>query len=216
MATIRLPPPQQAVDPKTAIIPQQDGLVRIFDPTDHHQTATSFRFYGPLKRFDHQRSFTGKPGNDPQRGIYYAALSLEGALIEVFGDSGLVEPGERCVAYVSLARDLRLLDLRGKGSDNGAARAGSVAALASNGDYGPSQAWSSYFFEHPETYGEIDGLLYSNAHNHDDALVLYERSQGALICHQEHMIRLDDFTILPRIQEACLAIRLVPPGHPHR
>lgn len=213
MVHIHLPPPQFPVSPRIETIPSGSHLVRIFDPTDYNQTATSFRFYGPLKRFDHHRSFGGKPAEDPQRGIYYAGFSLDGALVEVLGDNAArrVEPGEKHVGYVSLQRGIYLLDLKGKEGDNGAIRAGSVAALASNADYRPSQAWSRYFYEHPEIYGEIDGILYENAHNHDDGVVLYERAADALICSSDAVSRLDNPYLRPVLQESCLRIHLVPP-----
>jgi hypothetical protein len=37
-------------------------------------------------------------------------------------------------------------------------RSGTVAAISA-GDHSLSQAWSRYFWEHPDIYGELDGLL---------------------------------------------------------
>lgn len=213
MVKIHPPPPHFPVDPKFETVPASSSLVRIFDPTDHNQTATSFRFHGPLKRFDHQRSFGAKPADDPQRGIYYAAFSLAGSLAEIFLDNSArrVTPAEKHVAYVSIVRDLRVLDLRGVGGDNGAVRAGCVAALTTNADHRPSQEWSRYFYEHPEIYSEIDGLIYNNAHNHDNAVALYERGRDGLLCAPTDLIRLDDPYLRPVLQAACLQIHLVPP-----
>jgi hypothetical protein len=90
-------------------------------------------------------------------------------------------------------------------------RAGSVAALASNADYAPSQAWSRYFYGTPTVYTEIDGIVYHNAHNHDDAIALYERCADALSCSADDVLRLDDPYLRPLLQEACLRIHLVPP-----
>src|SRR5947209_16180635 len=110
------------------MIPAGSRLVRLFDPTDFGATAVAFRFAGPFKRFDHHRRFSrGKPV-DPARGIYYAAYDFDGCLVEAFGDTDIVECGERRVARPGVTRDLRLLDLRGDGSW----RAGSVAALSQN------------------------------------------------------------------------------------
>ena len=68
--------------------------------------------------------------------------------------------------------DLLLLDLRGRA----AMRAGTVAAISA-GDHRMSQPWSRYFWERPEIYGELDGLLYPSAHNGEPAVALYERGR---------------------------------------
>lgn len=59
MVTIPLPPPVRRPDPIHVTLPAGQCLVRIFDPTSHRATATSFRTHGPALRFDHQR---GAPG----------------------------------------------------------------------------------------------------------------------------------------------------------
>ncbi|MGI8551614.1 MAG: hypothetical protein ACR2PL_12645 [Dehalococcoidia bacterium] len=48
----------------------------------------------------------------------------------------------------STTSPLRLLDLRG----GGGRAVGAEDALAKNGDRRTSQAWSQYFYEHPEHY----------------------------------------------------------------
>jgi hypothetical protein len=94
--------------------------------------------------------------NGHPRGIHYSAPSLSS-----------------CVA---------LFDLRG----SGAMRAGSVAALNATADRSLSQQWSRFFYntavaeERP-----IDGLLYSNAHNGEASLALYERAEAAIHCAAE-------------------------------
>lgn len=40
-----------------------------------------------------------------------------------------------------------------------------------------SQAWSRYFYEQIDIYQKVDGILYSNAHNGEKAVALYERSE---------------------------------------
>ncbi len=55
--------------------------------------------------------------------------------------------------------------------------AGTVAAVSSNCDYEISQQWSRYFYESND---KIDGLIYANAHNQEDAIVLFERAQQRL------------------------------------
>ena len=77
-------------------------------------------------------------------------------------------------------------------------RAGSVAAISKVADRSLSQAWARHFYEHSEAFGTIDGIAYYNAHNDGDALVLFERADGALTCSPERVLRLDD----PTLQDA--------------
>ncbi len=174
-------------------------MVRLFAPSRHGATATGFRSYGPLLRFDHhRRREDGEPGNDAERGIYYAATTLSGCLVEVFGDTGVVELGSHHVASPILRRDLHLLDLR----RSGAMRAGTKAAIAKVPDRDLSQSWSRHFYETPEIYREVDGLIYHNAHNDEDAVALYERADDALDCPPNRVMRLYDEAIRPAILEA--------------
>jgi hypothetical protein len=174
-------------------------LVRLFDPSRHVATATGFRSYGPLLRFDHHRGREyGKPGDDVERGIYYAAMTLSGCLVEVFGDTDVVDLGSHKVASPILRRDLRLLDLRG----SGAMRAGTKAAIAKVSTRGLSQAWSRHFYETQEVYGEVDGLIFRNAHNDEEAVALYERADNTLDCPPSRVMRLDDEALRPTILEA--------------
>jgi hypothetical protein len=77
----------------------------------------------------------------------------------------------------SLSSCVALLDLRG----SGAMRAGSVAALNATADRSLSQQWSHFFYDTVVAEEQpIDGLLYSNAHNGDAALALYERAEAAI------------------------------------
>lgn len=52
----------------------------------------------------------------------------------------------------------------------------------STADHALSQQWSGYFYDNPDAYGQVDGLIYANAHNGADAIALYERSQDAFAC----------------------------------
>src|SRR5207302_254706 len=139
-------------------------------------TARTFREYGPIARFDHHRGYPARPGFDPRhRGVYYAALSLEGCLVEAFGDSRVIDPHGSYVAQPLLTRDVTLLDLRG----NGAMRAGTVAAIAKADNVFVTQAWSRFFYKRSDIYAPIDGLVWLNAHNDDVAILLYERAADA-------------------------------------
>lgn len=174
--------------------------MRIFDPTSYGTTALTFRRFGPRLRFDHQRG-NGLdahglliPEKDPERGIYYAGATLSCCIVEVFGDQGDIEPGEWCVAGPITTRELRLLDLRGPG----AMRAGSIAALAKVPEHALAQEWSRYFYETP-VYEEVDGLLYTNAHNDEKSYALYERAETALHCPPARVMRLDDPALRPKL-----------------
>ena len=68
---------------------------------------------------------------------------------------------------------------------------GSVAAIMANVDYELSQLWSRYFYETSSHFPNIDGLIYSNAHNGEDAVALYERCKEALECRAGGGMRLD-------------------------
>ena len=65
-------------------------------------------------------------------------------------------------------------------------RAGSVVALNATADRSLSQLWSRFFYDTVVAEEQpIDGLLYSNAHNGDAALALYERAEAAIHCEAE-------------------------------
>ena len=189
MVLIPPPPPTAPVDPSLVELPAGTRLVRVFDPTRYQATPTGFRFHGPHARFDHHegRGPERHPDVSAARGIYYAALTLSGCLVEVFGDTRIVEFAGRHVARPTLLRALRLLDLRGPG----AMRAGSVAALAKIADRSLSHAWARDFYESPDVYGRVDGLLYFNAHNDEEALALFERAADALACTPDAVAPLD-------------------------
>ncbi len=174
-------------------------MVRLFDPSRHGATAIGFRSYGPLLRFDHHRGQEdGTPSDDAGRGIYYAAMTLSGCLVEVFGDTGVVDLHRHYVASPILRRDLRLLDLR----RNGAMRAGTKAAIAKVSDRGLSQAWSRHFYETTGVYAVVDGLIYLNAHNDEVAVALYERAADALECPPDRVMRLEDEALRAAVLEA--------------
>lgn len=200
MVVIATPPPQNQPDPLFFDLSIGSKLIRIFDPTKYGTKALTWRYFGPLHRFDHQRSRLSNPQQDSERGIYYAALTFSSCVVECFGDSGSIVIEQQCVALVTVIRSLRLLDLR----RNGAMKAGSVAALTKTADRELSQAWSRYFYEYEQIYHKIDGLIYFNAHNDEEAVALYERAENALSCESEQIIRLDDLQLRPHLQEIAL------------
>ena len=162
-------------------------LVRIFNPTRHNTNALSFRYYGALERFDHQRYSRDAPANDEERGIYYAGFTLSCCLVEVFGDKRTIEVGNYCVALIELKRPLSLLDLCG----TPAMANGTVVALSSVSERNISQSWSRYFYDNYDTYTKVDGIIYHNAHNSEQSVALYERAFDALSCSPSNVMPLN-------------------------
>jgi hypothetical protein len=116
------------------------------------------------------------PEEDRDRAVYYAAFSLSGSVVEVFGDDRVIERGTFRAVYSTLGEPLNLLDLR----RDAAIRAGVFHAIGQIEDTAKTQAWARYFYETTATYGTVDGLLYANAHNGEDAVLLYERGAHAI------------------------------------
>ena len=176
--------------------------MRIYDPTTKYKTqALTFRYFGPLHRFDHHLcDSSGNRTSNSDRGIYYAAFDLSCCIVECFGDTGVIEIQQQCVAIVQLTRPLLLLDIR----RNGAMRAGSVAALAQTADREFSQEWSRYFYENEEIYEKIDGIIYYNAHNYEESIAVYERAKDGLDPNPNQIIQLSDPGLRSYIQEIAL------------
>jgi hypothetical protein len=188
MVLILPPPPTVTPRPQHETVETQTALVRIFNPASRYKTqASTYRYFGPLLRFDHHQPLTKeevgkltlkgtashKGKEDPQRGITYWGYTLSCCLVELFGDTKIVEFKDYEVAIATLEQPLLLLDIR----DKGAMAAGSVAALGSVADRLVSQAWSRYFYLETDIYQKVDGILYNNAHNGEKAIALYERSE---------------------------------------
>lgn len=211
MVLLDPPPPARPPVPVVVDLPAGTRLIRIFDPDRRNTTAISFRWNGPRMRFDHQhgQGLGRVPSDDPERAVYYASWSdspseaFSSCLVEVFGDTGIVETANRWIAMPELSRAHRLLDLRGRG----AMRAGTNAAAAKC-PYHQSQPWSCHFYETLETYGCLDGLFYSNAHNDEPALVLYERAADGLYCPPGALTRLDHPELRPLLLWAMRANNL--------
>lgn len=204
MVVIAPPPPKRPPKPVFSEVPAGTSLVRLFDPTHHGATALSFRFFGPLRRFDHHRGSGPErdPADDPERGISYAGGShetddgLSCCIVEIFGDTGIVAFGEWQVAAPLLMRDLHLLDVRKRC----AMRAGTIRAIDAC-EHGSSQPWARFFYEQESLYTRLDGIVYASAHNGDTAIALYERAQDALSCPPDRVMHLDHPALRPRILE---------------
>lgn len=180
MVLISPPPPTVTPRPLYETVEPNTPLVRVFNPATRYKTqAITYRFFGSLFRFDHQQPLTKeettklKGKEDPKRGITYWGYTLSCCLVELFGDSKIVEFQDYEVAIAIINKPLLLLDIRNKA----AMAAGSVAALGATADRSVSQAWSRFFYEQTDIYQKVDGILYSNAHNGENAVALYERSE---------------------------------------
>ena len=195
MVVVRMPPPIGGISPTHVTLKSGEVLVRIFDPTRYGATATSFRNYGPISRFDHHREYSDKI--DPDRSVIYAGLTLSCCLVEIFGDGGIIAVEQQQVAFLTLTNNIKLLDIRG----SGAMGAGTVAAISSITQRDISQAWGKYFYEHPELYDEIEGLIFSGAHNGEDAIVLYERAKPKIESARVEILNLNHPDLVAPILE---------------
>ena len=189
MVKVKLPPPQRNVNPQIYILPSNTKLRRIFDPTRFNATATGFRSYGPVSRFDHHSS--NEPTEDPERRIIYAGFSLSGCIAEYFGDGEIINVENIKLAIIYLNQEIKLLDLRGKA----AMSAGTVTAISAITQREITQAWGRYFYEHIELYDRVDGLIFSGAHNGEDAIALYERVESTITYSKVKVIDLGSETL---------------------
>lgn len=178
MVQIKHPPPDSTVTPQHWTLPVDSKLLRLFDPKRHTAQACKFRYYGPLSRFDHQELVNESAAESTDRGIIYAGISFSGCIVEVFGDTRVIEVGTWEVAQLQTKRDMQFLELR----DGGAMRSGTVSAVMMDSDRAISQLWSKFFYENHYLYSKVDGLAYNNAHNSELALAIYERGSDALEC----------------------------------
>ncbi len=195
MVVIRKPPPTGGISPTHVTLKSGEVLIRIFDPTRYGITATSFRSYGPISRFDHHGSYKNKI--DPDRSVIYTGRTLSCCLVEIFGDGGIIALEQQQVAFLTLTSNIRLLDIRG----SGAMGAGTVAAISSITQRDISQAWGKYFYEHPEIYAEIEGLIFSGAHNGEDAIMLYERAKPKIESARVEVLNLNHPDLVAPILE---------------
>ena len=195
MVRIESPPPSRSVQPVVENLSAGARLLRIYDPGVWNNTLLTFRRQGgPRLRFDHHLN-----ADDQSRGIHYSAPTLEGCVVEVFGDDGFICTGSKRLGSLLLKRSLKLLDLRGEG----AWRAGATAAICSSPMPMDSQPWARYFYE---CNTDLDGLLYPNAHNAADALALFERAEDALL--PENDLPLADPRLRLRLLAAAEALNL--------
>ena len=168
MVRLAPPPPGRDIKPSHVTVAAGTPLVRIYDPI--HLGPATYNHNGPRGRFDHHAP-ASPPADDPAHGVYYAALTLAGCLVEVFGDTGIIAVDGHRIAVVEPPRPLKLLQLRGRGAWD----AGTTAAVTKDSDRSFTQEWGR-FFHTDARYGSVDGLSYANAHDDAQAYALFERT----------------------------------------
>jgi hypothetical protein len=111
-------------------------------------------------------------------GVLYLGSDVCCAFVETFGDSqgqdGAIEIGaseldRKCLSYVILPGDLRVVDLTGSGLAN----IGADARVTCGTPYHIPQIWSRALYEHPS---EPDGIYYRSRHDPSrTSLALFDR-----------------------------------------
>ncbi len=92
-------------------------------------------------------------------------------------------------------------------------RAGTVAAVSKEADRNITQIWARYFYDNLAIYGNIDGLIFFNAHNDDEAIALFERATDALVLHPGNTIELSNPALSTELQHIAVQNNLlVPPS----
>lgn len=169
------PPISESIDPEFATIPTGEEFFRIYDPEPYAATATSFRHFGPVLRFDHHRADILAPADDPDRAITYIGESFVCCLGEVFGDEAVVEPGTSRISRVTVVKSLKLLDVRG----TAATGIGTTQAIGSEGVRSTTHEWARWIYEHRQLKG-VDGVIYTAFHSGHDSVALFERAEGKI------------------------------------
>lgn len=184
------PPPRRAIShPRIAMITAGRRLFRIFDSAGRTPIGNQFKFYGPRGRFDHHRGLGLALGHtpqkvaeagDPDRGILYAAETLETCLFEVFQDDLVIKGGSLALADLTTGRELTVLDFRGTGVSAGTHQNGVPSTIDSDGDRCCTQAWARYLYDSSAIYTLVDGFAWTSRFVKQDAFVFFERANGAL------------------------------------
>lgn len=189
MAKITSPPPSHEFRPQYYVLQAGTAIKRIYDPTTKYKvTASSFRYFGPRARFDHQQRIKGKAAINPDRGVIYAGFSLTCCLVEIFAEDGTIEIGQHELATIMVAKDLKLLDI----TTDHVWNAGASVASVMQGKRGLTQAWGCHFYDDEATYGKVDGLIYTSANNGEKAIALYERAESTITTSEIYIQRMQE------------------------
>lgn len=148
-----------------------------------------------IHRLDHDPVFFGPPVNSitgerqpptyrfdsasGRFGVFCAAEQFEGAFVEtILRNPQLTFVSQnytalRCVTELAFSRDLRLVDIRGRGLS----RLGTTNEI-STGPYAPCWAWSDYLYSHRN---QPDGVAYVSRYNPvQTCYAIFERDDLAI------------------------------------
>jgi hypothetical protein len=198
------PPGFDRLDPEFVQIEVDALFLRLYAPAVHRATAAGFRVWGPHNRFDHQ-----PPGPDGHptvcrgREVLYGARTLLCCVGEFFTETGEITlPGVR-LAHLTVKERLRLLNLRGTAANG----AGTIPAISAVTQRSTTQAWARWWYEHPQLT-DIDGLIYPASGSGEDAVVLWERARGKVVCRRNHHWPLDHPSLDDELQIVSHRLRL--------
>jgi hypothetical protein len=79
------PPPSRPPDPLIYILAGASALLRLYRPQPYGSSGCGCRYEGLFSRFDHHCY-------GQLRGIHYSATTFSAYVVELFGDTGLIEP----------------------------------------------------------------------------------------------------------------------------
>ena len=82
---------------------------------------------------------------------------------------------------------------------------GTNTAIAKIGKRNITQAWSRYFYENSQVFGEIKGLVFGNAHNEEDTFCFYERAETKLKIAKSRSLNLNSTALQSSIQKVAKA-----------
>ena len=166
----------RVTEPSLITLGSDQSLYRIYNRGGNHPTRwNTFRYYGPLSRFDHHLV---DDHGDPflqERGIFYAATDVPTAVAEFFQRNRRRVNRTRNQPWLvsfTLADEVRLLNL----TDTFCFRAGASMKLVS-GPWVHAQNWTRGFYA---AYPEIDGLYYLSSLTNRPAIASYERANAPL------------------------------------
>jgi hypothetical protein len=134
----------------------QSAAVIVFRLWQKHHPSALFWSKKGIYRFDSKSA---------RYGVLYTSGSLEGALLEVFGDQWVKRPvisqallAQYSVSILTSRRQLSLVDTTGSNLNKLGVDSGLFASL----NYGTTRSWARAFMEHP---ANPDGIIYHSRKN---------------------------------------------------
>jgi len=192
------------LDPQFVDLRPRQRLLRIYAPDRYRAAPVRFRTRGPYSRFDHQRAAPdGSARVDSSRGILYAGPTFLGCTGEYFGDAGEITRRGNRLARLSVVERIRLLDLRG----TAATGAATIPAIGGISQRATTQEWARWWYAHPQLR-EADGLVYTSANTGEDAVALWERARGKIVCRRHNHWGLDDERLTDDVRLAASRLHL--------